>query len=132
LLVCGHKTCRIALSPAASSVNDHLRNRHDVSTDKRREIASIIRENQLQEECHRLRGPTTAPPRPDNSPYTDQLQLHDGFQCESYSFRTISKPIMVRHFKQEHSTVTTKGRYRRSATSVLLQSWIRNPPWSEH
>ncbi|KAK1634969.1 hypothetical protein BDP81DRAFT_432330 [Colletotrichum phormii] len=133
LLVCSRDDCRIALSPTPSGVTEHLRSRHQIPAERRKQVTYTLRRSDL-----RLKEPTSVEPRPDGVLIDSRLRCYDGFLCDLCPFRTISKPMMARHLSREHFRATT-GRWARShATTassympVYLQAWVRNPPRSQY
>ncbi|KAK1957311.1 hypothetical protein LY78DRAFT_546307, partial [Colletotrichum sublineola] len=92
LLICSHENCLIALSPTQSGVTEHLRSRHQIPAERRKQVISLLRRLDL-----RLQEHSSARPRPDGAPIDRRLRCYDGFLCGLCPFRIISKPMIVRH-----------------------------------
>ncbi|KAK1989713.1 hypothetical protein LX36DRAFT_535193, partial [Colletotrichum falcatum] len=96
LLICSHEDCLIALSPTPSGVTEHLRSRHQIPAERRKQVTSLLRRSDLH-----LKEPGSAEPRPDGAPIGRRLRCYDGFLCDLCLFRTISKPMIMRHLGRE-------------------------------
>ncbi|KAK2036404.1 hypothetical protein LZ31DRAFT_236165 [Colletotrichum somersetense] len=120
--------CFIALSPTPRGVTEHLRSRHQIPADRRKQVSSLLRRLGLS-----LKEPSSGGPRPDGVSVGGRLRCHDGFLCDLCPFRIISKRMIVRHLGREHLRVSTVRLAKTSSiiTSlympVYLQAWVRNP-----
>jgi hypothetical protein len=128
LLVCGRPGCLFALSPSAAQVTEYLRKRHDVASQKRRQVTDFLRTRLGA----LLQDPKVVNPRKDGSSVDRRLQRHEGFLCTSCGFRTVNKPTVVRHVSQEHPAIAQRvhGCAADVYIRVQLQSGTRNPAQS--
>lgn len=124
ILICCRADCCFALSPIASQVSDHLRDKHHVPSEERREVTRFLRYN-----VPPLRNPIDAPPREDGSPRDPYLPVADGFTCKFCDNRTINKRSIIRHVTKVHESTRLRMGVKKVALyePVYLQSWTRNP-----
>ncbi|KAK2005318.1 hypothetical protein LZ32DRAFT_674617 [Colletotrichum eremochloae] len=130
LLACSLKDC---LSANPKQVTKHLPLQHQIPAKRRKQATSLLWRSDL-----RLKEPSSTGPRPDGAPIDRRLRCYDGFLCDLCPFRTISKPMIVRHLGREHSQVTTvrfaksSGTITSSYMPIYLQVWVRNPYRSQY
>ncbi|KAJ4181393.1 hypothetical protein NW767_014158 [Fusarium falciforme] len=82
-----------------------------------------------------LLDPDKALPREDGSPEHTHLQIHDGFDCNGCSFRTVSLQSMKRHYSDPGMRDQCRhyGQTRPSSELdelfryVFLQTWVNGP-----
>ncbi|KJZ69798.1 hypothetical protein HIM_10816 [Hirsutella minnesotensis 3608] len=124
LLICADEKCGFALSSNPSQVSVHLRLKHEVSVEDRREIGNLLKGRQPP-----LVDPVDAPLRSDKSPRDPRLRLFSGFACKFCSFRSINRQSMTRHIATEHERqrldlcINAKAMF----DPVHLQTWTRSP-----
>ena len=114
IIICSHHSCRQAISPHA--VNRHLRDKHQVGIEPRKQLDCFIEQWQWPYDCYSLPLPlASSAPQP-------ILPILDGFQCIDCRYMTQSRPTIRQHCNSQHD----KKRVLDSKLFhlVKLQTWF--------
>ncbi|MBE3045386.1 hypothetical protein IMZ48_23115 [Candidatus Bathyarchaeota archaeon] len=124
VLICGDEACGFALLPYPTIVSNHLRQRHGIPSDERRQVTSLLKARTTP-----LAYPTSAPLPRDGSPRNLNLQLYDGFACKFCKVRTVSAQVISRHVAAAHEKqrLQLHGDLKAMYDPVYLQTWTRSP-----
>ncbi|KFZ16922.1 hypothetical protein V502_04827 [Pseudogymnoascus sp. VKM F-4520 (FW-2644)] len=137
VLIC--KACGFALAVSRSQVTSHLWEKHQISSESRQNITSVIRSLQIP-------NPTGISLRPDQSLSHPYLKVYRGYACHTCDTRTINLDTITRHVSSCRPQPLSRHRKNpdRLYQDVLLQSWVSgasrkywivrqvvplNPPW---
>lgn len=86
-LICCRNECKSAISVNDSRPTTHLRDKHKVPLEARKDRTKYLATLDL-------RSPNQVGPRKDGSPENPLLQVREGFACRHCSFRTVSLQLM--------------------------------------
>ena len=124
VLICCDEACRSALSSNPTQVSEHLRRKHNIPSDERRQLTRLLRARNTP-----LLDPVDAPLREDRSPEDPNLQVLDGFACKFCSLRTVSSQTISRHEAAAHERQRLQLQVKPKAMydPVYLQAWTKSP-----
>jgi hypothetical protein len=114
VLICLGERCRCAVSPGA--VSDHLRRKHQVPTDLRKQVDRYIEKFPFPYDY------STIPLPVDGSAPQPIIPINDGFKCEECMFKTRDRSNIRKHANKEHNKKRIADEDLFS--SVRLQSWF--------
>lgn len=121
LLICSRPECGFALSVRSSQITAHLRDKHDVPVNVRRDLTRYLRQNYHGY----LRDPTDAIPSADGSDVRLPLRLFEGFACRTCTYRTVNIQCLGRHVTHTHlhGRSATRKNLEGTFDCVFLQAW---------
>lgn len=116
VIICTHHSCRQAIAP--HTVKRHLRDKHQVGIEIRKQLDHFIEQWQWPYDCQSLLLPPSAYSAPQPI-----LPIIDGFQCIDCSFMTQSRPTIRQHCNSRHYKQRLSD--KELFSPVQLQTWFK-------